>query len=211
MGSIRLVIVDDHPVVRQGVRNMLAYQPDIEVVGEAADAASCFRCLQELEVDLVLLDVRLPDMSGIEVARRLKREHPQIRVIILTTYDDDEFLTNALAAGAEGYLLKSVSPAVLTAAIRQVATGERLLSPSLVDTLIRDYQRVSQAYTRRDLSEEQLQILRLIAEGATNREIAEVIFVSETTAKRKVQEILELLGAANRAQAAAEAARRGLV
>lgn len=211
MGSIRLVIVDDHPVVRQGVRNMLAYQPDIEVVGEAADAASCFRCLQELEVDLVLLDVRLPDMSGIEVARRLKREHPQIRVIILTTYDDDEFLTNALAAGAEGYLLKSVSPAVLTAAIRQVATGERLLSPSLVDTLIRDYQRVSQAYTRRDLSEEQLQILRLIAEGATNREIAEAIFVSETTAKRKVQEILELLGAANRAQAAAEAARRGLV
>lgn len=211
MGSIRLVIVDDHPVVRQGVRNMLAYQPDIEVVGEAADAASCFRCLQEVEVDLVLLDVRLPDMSGIEVARRLKREHPQIRVIILTTYDDDEFLTNALAAGAEGYLLKSVSPAVLTAAIRQVATGERLLSPSLVDTLIRDYQRVSQAYTRRDLSEEQLQILRLIAEGATNREIAEAIFVSETTAKRKVQEILELLGAANRAQAAAEAARRGLV
>lgn len=211
MESIRVAIVDDHPVVRQGVRNMLAYQPDIQVVAEATDAASFFQSLDETDVDLALLDIKLPDSSGIEVARRLKKEYPEIRIIILTTYDDEQFLTSALQAGAEGYLLKSVSPAVLTAAIRRVATGERMLSPGLVDTLVRDYQRVSQEYSRRDLSEEQLQILRLIAKGATNREIGEETFVSETTAKRKVQEILEILGASNRAQAAAEAARRGLV
>jgi DNA-binding NarL/FixJ family response regulator len=211
MDSIRIVIVDDHPVVRQGVSNMLAYQPDIQVVGEASTAAGFFRRLDELCPDLVLLDIRLPDQSGIEVAQRLQRERPDIRIIMLTTYEDDDFLFKALRAGAHGYLLKTVSPSVVTSAIRRVAQGERLLSPRLMDSVLREFQALAQERSRSELSDEQLCILGLIADGATNKEIAQALFVSEVTAKRKVQEILEILGAANRAQAAAEAARRGLV
>jgi len=190
---------------------MLAYQPDIQVVGEAENATSLFRCLDELCPGLVLLDIRLPQQNGIEIAKRLRRERPQVRIIMLTTYEDDEYLFQALRAGAHGYLLKSVSPSVLTAAIRRVARGERLLSPRLVDSVLRGFQELAQEQARCDLSDEQLTILKLIADGATNKEIAQALFVSEVTAKRKVQEILETRGAANRAQAAAEAARRGLV
>jgi DNA-binding NarL/FixJ family response regulator len=211
MDPIRVVIVDDHPIVRQGVSNMLAYQSDIQVVGEAGTAAGFFRHLDECCPDLVLLDIRLPDQSGIEITQRLRRERPDIRIIILTTYDDDEYLFKALQAGAHGYLLKTVSPAAVTSAIRRVANGERLLSPKLVGSVLRGFHEMAQAQARRDFSEEQLCILRMIADGATNREIAGALFVSEVTAKRKVQEILEIMGAANRAQAAAEAARRGLV
>ncbi len=211
MYPIRVVIVDDHPIVRQGISNMLAYRPDIQVVGEAGSAAEFFRRLDECHPDLVLLDIRLPDQSGIEIAQRLRRERPEIRIIILTTYGDDEFLFKALRAGAHGYLLKSCSPNLVTDAILRVARGERLLSPNLVDGVLRGFQELAQSQARCDLRDEQLRILRMIADGATNREIASALFVSEVTAKRKVQEILEIMGAANRAQAAAEAARRGLV
>lgn len=211
MDPVRVIIVDDHPVVRQGVRNMLAYQSDIQVVGEAENGASLFRCLDELSPDLALLDIRLPQQNGIEIAKRLRRERPELRIIMLTTYEDDEYLFKALRAGAHGYLLKSVSPSVLTAAIRRVAQGERLLSPRLMDSVLREFQDLAQEQARCDLSDEQLAILKLIADGATNKEIAQALFVSEVTAKRKVQEIMETMGASNRAQAAAEAARRGLV
>jgi two-component system response regulator DevR len=211
MDPIRVFVVDDHPIVRQGVSNMLGYQPDIRVVAEAGTAAGFFRRLDECRPDLVLLDIQLPDQSGIDVARRLRRERPDIRIIMLTTYDDDEHLHQALQAGANAYLLKTASPAAVTSAIRRVARGERLLSPDLVDSLLRGYQEMAQAQSGREFSQEQLCILALIADGATNREIAGALFVSEVTAKRKVQEILEIMGAANRAQAAAEAARRGLV
>jgi two-component system response regulator DevR len=210
---IRVVIVDDHPVVRQGMRNVLAYHADIEIVGEAENAAALFSKLDELSPDLLLLDIRMPGASGIEVTRRLKRQYNWIKVIILTTYDDDQFLAEAIRAGAEGYLLKSASPAVLAAAIRRVADGERLVSPSLMDTMLREFQEMSQVQdeTRAGLTDQELEILAKIADGATNREIAGDMFMSEVTAKRKVQEIMEKLGASNRAQAAAEAARRGLV
>jgi DNA-binding NarL/FixJ family response regulator len=210
---IRVTIVDDHPVVRQGVKNVLAYHPDIEIVGEAESAATLFRDLDEFCPDLILLDIRLPGASGIEITRRLKQQHNWIKIIILTTYDDDEYLSEAIQAGAEGYLLKSASPTVLAAAIRRVAEGERLISPSLMDTMLREFQQMSQGQDdfRAGLTDQELEILAMIADGATNREIAAAMFISEVTAKRKVQEIMEKLGASNRAQAAAEAARRGLV
>ena len=213
MTPIRVLIVDDHPVVRQGVKNVLAYHSDIQVVGEAENATELFRELDNYNPDLILLDVRMPGASGIEVARRLKTQYNWIRIIILTTYDDDEYLADAIQAGAEGYLLKSASPAVLAGAIRRVAQGERLISPSLMDTMLREFQVMAQAQDsgRFGLTDEELEILSLIADGSTNREIAQTMFISEVTAKRKVQEIMEKLGASNRAQAAAEAARRGLV
>jgi DNA-binding NarL/FixJ family response regulator len=213
MNVVRVLIVDDHPVVRQGVRSVLANHSDIEVVGEADGAASLFASLTSLKPDVVLLDIRMPGQSGIEITQRLKREHPEVKVILLSTYDDEEFLFGALRAGAEGYLLKSASNEVLAASIRQVGRGERLLSPTLVSKVMREFQDLAKEKTRTDsgLTDQELQVLQMIAEGATNKEIAEKLFWSEVTVKRKVQDILEKMGVANRAQAVAEAGKRGLL
>ncbi len=211
--SIRVLLVDDHIIVRQGVRSLLANHGDIEVVGEAASAAAMFACLSTAEPDVILLDIRMPGQSGIETASRLKREWPAIKVIVLSTYDDDEYLFGALRAGADGYLLKSASPEVLADAIRQVHRGERLLGAGLVDKVLREFQHLAQDKTRLEtgLSDQELEVLRMVAAGATNKDIAEKLYWSEATVKRKVQDILEKLGAANRPQAVAEAARRGLL
>jgi len=213
MTGIRVLIVDDHPIVRQGVRSVLANHSDIEVVGEAEGAASLFANMPLLKPDVVLLDIRMPGQSGIEITQRLKREHPQVKVILLSTYDDEEFLFGALRAGAEGYLLKSASNDVLASSIRQIGRGERLLSPSLVSKVMREFKNLAKEKTRTDsgLTDQELQVLQMIAEGATNKEIAEKLFWSEVTVKRKVQDILEKMGVANRAQAVAEAGKRGLL
>ncbi len=213
MDPIRVLLVDDHPIVRQGVRSVLANHPDIEVVGEADGAATLFSSLDSTKPNVILLDIRMPGPSGIEITQRLKREHPEIKIIVLSTYDDDEFLLGALRAGAEGYLLKSASAQVLASAIRQVGQGERLLSPALVTKMMREFEELSKEKSRADsgLTEQELQVLRMIAAGATNKEIAEKLYWSEVTVKRKVQDILEKMGVANRAQAVAEAAKRGLL
>lgn len=213
MDSIRVLIVDDHPIVRQGVRSVLANHADIEVVGEADGSPSLFANIATLNPDIILLDIRMPGQNGIEITLRLKREYPDVKVILLTTYDDEEFLFGALRAGAEGYLLKSASNEVLASAIRQVGRGERLLSPSLVSKVMREFQDLAKEKNRADsgLSEQELEVLRMIADGATNKEIAEKLYWSEVTVKRKVQDILEKMGVANRAQAVAEASKRGLL
>lgn len=213
MDPIRVLLVDDHPIVRQGVRSVLANHPDIDVVGEADGAATLFASLDSTKPHVILLDIRMPGPSGIEITQRLKREHPEIRIIVLSTYDDDEFLLGALRAGAEGYLLKSASAQVLASAIRQVGQGERLLSPALITKMMREFEELSKEKSRADsgLTEQELQVLRMIAAGATNKEIAEKLYWSEVTVKRKVQDILEKMGVANRAQAVAEAAKRGLL
>src|SRR5512138_3596390 len=148
MDIIRVMLVDDHPIVRQGVRSVLANHPDIEVVGEADGAPSLFASLDTLKPDIILLDVRMPGQNGIEITQRIKREHPEIKVIVLSTYDDDEFLLGALRAGAEGYLLKSASAEVLASSIRQVGAGERLLSPALVTRLMREFQEMAKEQAR---------------------------------------------------------------
>ena len=213
METVRVLIVDDHPIVRQGVRSVLANHADIEVVGEADGAANLFANLAALKPDVVLLDIRMPGQNGIEITQRLKREHPEVKVILLSTYDDEEFLFGALRAGAEGYLLKSASNEVLASSIRQVGRGERLLSPTLLTKVMREFQDLAKEKTRTDsgLSDQELKVLRMIADGATNKEIAEKLFWSEVTVKRKVQDILEKMGVANRAQAVAEAGKRGLL
>ena len=207
------MLVDDHHIVRQGVKSVLAHHADIQVIGEADSAMGLFASLDTLKPDVVLMDIRMPGQNGIEVTQRLKREHPEIKVIILSTYDEDEFLFGALRAGAEGYLLKSASPEVLAASIRQVGSGERLLSPTLVSKVMREFQDLAKdkARTESGLTDQELEVLRMIAAGATNKEIAEKVYWSEVTVKRKVQDILEKMGVANRAQAVAEAAKRGLL
>ncbi|MBI5032448.1 MAG: response regulator transcription factor [Chloroflexi bacterium] len=213
MSAIRVLICDDHPIVRQGVRSVLMNHADIAVVGEAENASTLFAIIDSLKPDVVLVDIRMPGQSGIDVTQRLKRDYPDVKVIILSTYDDDEFLFGALRAGADGYLLKSASQEVLADSIRQVGHGERLLSPTLVSKVMREFRDLAKDKARGEsgLTDQEVEVLRMIAAGATNKEIAEKLYWSEVTVKRKVQDILEKMGVANRAQAVAEAGKRGLL
>lgn len=210
---IQILLVDDHPVVRHGLRSLLAGHFDLEVVGEAEDGAQVLPFLANHETDVVLLDIKMRDQNGIDIARRIRHSHPQIKVIILTTYDDESYLHQALEAGVHGFLLKSVSHETLPDAIRAVMGGEKLLSPSLISALVSNYQELAQEQARQEvgLTSIDLQLLEGIAAGSNTKELAEKFFWSEATVKRKVQEILEKLGATNRPQAIAEAVRRGWI
>ncbi|MGD8752378.1 MAG: response regulator transcription factor [Anaerolineales bacterium] len=210
---IRVIIVDDHPVVRHGLRSLLTGQPDIEVVAEAEDGAEVLPSLAKTKTDVLLLDIKMKGQTGIDVARRVRQSYPDIKVIILTTYDDESYLHQALEAGVHGFLLKSVSHETLPDSIRAVMQGEHLLSPSLVSSVVTEYQKLAQEHAKREagLSEEDLQILNAIAEGESTKDLAERFYLSEATVKRRVQEILVNIGATNRAQAIAEAVRRGWI
>lgn len=210
---IRVLIVDDHPVVRQGLQSLLSNYPDIQVAGEADTGLSALEQAALLQPDVVLLDIRLPGASGIDVTRQLRRHNPQARIIILTAHEDDEYLIGALQAGAHGYLLKSTSHQTLTEAIRNAHAGLRVLSPSLVDGVLRQFEELAREslVSQSGLSESELEMLRLLAEGATNKEMAERLYWSEATVKRKIGDILAKLEVSNRAQAVAEAVRRGLI
>ncbi len=211
--SIRVLIVDDHPVVRHGLRSLLAGHPDIEIVGEAENAAAVIPFLANCPTDVILLDIQMKGQSGVEIARRVRQAYPTVKIIILTTYDDDSYLREALEAGVDGYLLKSASHESLPDSIRAVMRGEKLLSPPLVSVVVSDYQKMAQEQARRavGLTAEELRVLAAIAEGASNKEVAEKFFWSEATVKRRMQEIIEKLGASSRAQAIAEAVRRGWI
>ncbi len=210
---IRVLIVDDHPIVRQGVRSLLGAYPDIRVVGEADSPAAVEAQIEARHPDVILLDVRLGAYDGIRIARDLHRRYPSCKIIILTTYDDDEYLYGALEAGAHAYLLKDVSLEELPSAIRQVYAGKRLLSPELMDRVLTRFQSLAMQKAAEDLgvSAEDQALLSYMADGLTNREIARQMHYSEATVKKKVQELLETLGVANRTQAVALAIRRGLI
>ena len=210
---IRIFIVDDHPVVRHGLRSLLSGHHDLDVVGEAEDGAQVIPFLSSHAVDVVLLDIQMKGQSGIEVARRVRHNHPAVRIVILTTYDDESLLHEALEAGVHGYLLKSVSHESLPDSIRAIMRGERLLSPSLVTPVLSNYRKMAQEQAHREagLTSDELRVLAAIADGASNKDLAERFFWSEATVKRRVQDILEKLGASSRAQAIAEAVRRGWI
>jgi DNA-binding NarL/FixJ family response regulator len=192
---------------------MLSMHPDFEIVGEAEDGAQVFPLLAANKTDVILLDIQMKGQGGIDVARLVLQSYPQVKIIILTTYDDEIYLEQGLEAGVHGYLLKSVSHETLPDSIRAVMRGEKLLSPSLVSKVVTNYQKLAQEQAKREagLTADDLKILTLIAEGAHNKVIAEELFWSEATVKRRVQEILEKLDVSNRAQAIAEAVRRGWI
>lgn|SRR5512143_2943974 len=210
---IRVLIVDDHPVVRRGVRSLLTGYLDIDVVGEAENAAEVLPLLASHPTDVILLDIQMKGLTGIEVARRVRQAQPAVKIIILTTYDDEGYLQEALEIGVHGFLLKSMSHENLPDSIRAVMRGERLLSPPLVSTVVGKYEQLAREQARREagLTPEELQILAAIAEGASNHDIAERFFWSEATIKRKLQDVLDKMGAATRSQAVAEAIRRGWI
>lgn len=214
---IRVLIADDQALVRSGFRMILEARADLEVVGEAENGETAIELARELEPDVVLMDVRMPVLDGVEATRRLLEAGSEARVIILTTFDLDEYVFEALRAGASGFLLKDVQPAQLVEAIRVVASGEALLAPSITRRLLDRFAASLDASLRTpppeldSLTPRELEILRLIAGGLTNAEIASELFVSETTVKTHVSSVLHKLNLRDRVQAVVLAYEAGLV
>jgi DNA-binding NarL/FixJ family response regulator len=210
---IRVLIVDDHQVVREGVISMLSAARQIQVVGQAANAAEAIGKAKQLKPDVVLLDIRLPGKSGWDVCQGLSAVLPDVKVIMLTSYEDEDYLFKALRAGARGYLVKTAGYDEIVSAIVAVAEGKRLLSAPLVDKLVARFAELARDLEHREsgLEQDEIEILRLLAQGATNREIAEKAHWSEVSVKRKLQGIFEKLGVQDRTSAAVEATRRGLI
>jgi DNA-binding NarL/FixJ family response regulator len=213
MDAIRVLIVDDHPMLRRGLKSLLSVYPDLQVVGEAENGAGALSLAASEKPDVILLDIMMPGPDGIEVLSHLCHAAPENRVIVLTAFNNQEYITSALRAGAHAYLLKSTADEMLVEAIRAVHQGKRLLSPELLDQVLYQFQTLAQTRARSEsgLSVEEIQVLNLIATGATNEEIAQQMFWSERTVKRKVEEITGKLHVRNRAQAVAEAIKRGLI
>lgn len=207
MGAIRLFLLDDHEIVRRGLRDLFESEGMV-VVGESASAVEASSRLPALHPDIAILDGRLPDGSGIEVCRTVRSIDPSINVLILTSYDDDDALFAAIMAGASGYVLKEVSSTALIDAVRQVASGRSLLDPAVTQRVlerIRNGQ--SDAHELDELTEQERKILELIAEGLTNRQIAERLFLAEKTVKNYVSSVLAKLGLERRTQAAVLASK----
>jgi DNA-binding NarL/FixJ family response regulator len=205
---IRVFLLDDHEVVRQGLRALLEAAGDIEVVGESGSAAEAAARIPALHPHVAVLDGRLPDGSGIEVCRQVRAVDPTIRALILTSYDDDEALFAAIMAGASGYVLKEIKGSDLVRAVRQVAAGNSLIDPALTARVLdRVRNGPATAPELAELTEQELKLLALIAEGLTNRQIGERMFLAEKTVKNYVSSILAKLGLERRTQAAVLAAK----
>jgi DNA-binding NarL/FixJ family response regulator len=203
--SIRVLVADDHPVVRHGLCTMLEIEDDIEVVGRAADGEEAVQQARQLHPDIVLLDVQMPNVDGITALRRIRADDPTAKVIVLTTYRNEDYIFPSLRAGARGYLLKDASREELANAIRKVAAGESLLDPQVADT-VRDRPRGQE-----DLTPRELEVLRLMAEQQSNAQIATRLFVSENTVKTHVSNILAKLGCSDRSGAVLTAWKRRLI
>jgi DNA-binding NarL/FixJ family response regulator len=211
--AITVLIIDDHELVRQGVRTLLQRMSDIQVVGEAPSGQDGLRLAAQLAPDVVLMDLVMPEMDGVEATRQLKRVSPSTQVIVLTSFDDDEHILPAIRAGALSYILKHVSAEELVEAVRKAARGEVVMSPQVAARVMRELRQGADAKQAldTDLSERELEVLRLIAEGRSNSEIAEELVISEHTVKRHVSNILSKLHLADRTQAAVYAWREGMV
>jgi DNA-binding NarL/FixJ family response regulator len=187
---IRLLIVDDHPIVRDGLRGAFAGSDEFEVVGEAGDGAEAVSRAAALRPDVVLMDLRMPRVDGVEAIRRLQREAPKVRVLVLTTFDTDSDVLPAIEAGATGYLLKDAPVEELLRAVRAAARGESVLAPTVAGRLMGRVRQPAQG----TLSQRELQVLKLIADGATNREAAAKLFISEASIKTHLLHIYDKLG-----------------
>jgi DNA-binding NarL/FixJ family response regulator len=215
---IRLLLVDDQALFREGLRTLLSVRPDIEVVGEAGNGEDALQLVEKLHPAVVLMDIQMPILDGVAATRRLKATHPEVRVIILTTFDDDEKVFDGLRAGAVGYLLKDAPSEKLAEAIRAAAQGESFLQPSVAAKLVAEFTRLSEAPAPKPLqplieplSDRELEILRLIADGASNKEIAASLVIAEGTVKNHVTNLLGKLGVTGRLQAVNKARELGIL
>jgi DNA-binding NarL/FixJ family response regulator len=205
---IRILVADDHAVVRQGLRSFLSLQDDMEVVGEAEDGAQAVEAAERLRPDVVLMDMVMPGVDGVEAIRRIRELGPETRVVVLTSYADDTKVVPAVRAGAAGYLLKDVQPAELAAAIRTVAGGGALLAPEVTARVLQEI--TAGGTPDPGLTPREREVLGLLARGLTNRQIAAELVVSEKTVKTHVSSILGKLGLPDRTQAALYAVREHL-
>lgn len=204
---IRILLVDDHPVVRHGLRGMLDAEPDLTVVGEASSGADGVAAAAELIPDVVLMDLRMPGGDGVEATGRILARLPRVRVVVLTTYETDRDILRAIEAGACGYLLKDASPADLAGAVRAAARGETVLAPSVASTLVRQVRTPAPPA----LSAREAQVLRLVAEGRTNADIGRVLFISEATVKTHLLRVFSKLDVADRTAAVTRAMALGMI
>ncbi len=210
--SIRILVADDHPVVRQGLRGLIGIEPGMEFVGEAADGVEAVSQAHLLQPDVILLDMVMPRMDGVEAIQEIKAQNPDARILVLTSFADDEKVFPAIKAGALGYLLKDSSPEELLRAIRDVYRGESSLHPTVARKLIRELNRPSELPpTQSPLTEREVEVLQLVGQGFSNQRIAESLFIGERTVGNYISSLLRKLHLANRTQAALYALREGLV
>lgn len=217
MSAIRILLVDDQALFREGLRTLLSTQPDFNVVGEASNGEEALRVAASTSPLVVLMDLQMPVLDGVAATRRLRAERPECRVIVLTTFDHDEYVFEGLRAGAVGYLLKDAPSEKLFEAIRGAARGESFLQPSVAAKVVAEFARLADHAPPRPqplvepLSDRELEILRLVATGASNKEIASALTIAEGTVKNHLTNILGKLGVRDRTQAALKAKELGLV
>ena len=215
--SIQVLLVDDQTLMREGLRVLLELEPDLDVVGEAGDGEAAIEAYANLQPDVVLMDIRMPGMDGVEATWRLRQRWSQARVIILTTFDDDEYIFEGLRAGALGYLLKDVAPERLFEAIRAASRGESVLQPSVAAKVVAQFARLADQVPRpagslvEPLSDREREVLAHIALGKTNKEIAADLYIAGGTVKNHVTNILGKLGVRDRTQAVLKAKEMGLI
>lgn len=210
---MKVLICDDQAIVRDGLAMLLKLEPDIEVVGTAEDGARAIEMVAKEGPDLVLMDLKMPIMNGVEATRQIRTRYPQVRVLVLTTFDNDEWVLDAIHAGASGYLLKDTPRDVLVKAIRGTVTGKTYLDPGVAGKIldrVSTHQTEPSGLVTSKLTEREIEILRLMAQGLNNKEISDHLFLSEGTVRNHVSSILEKLGVSDRTQAAVIAIRHGI-
>lgn len=222
---IKVLLVDDQTLIRQGIRLLLEIEPDIQVVGQAANGRAALEQVEALHPDVVLMDVRMPEMDGVAATRTLSADHPEVKVIILTTFEDDETVFEGLKAGARGYLLKDISSEEMAQAVRKVAAGEALIEPRLTRKVLAEFSRLASAHDGQTssknslaaeslpapLTERELEVLKALARGLSNREIADELVITEGTVKNHVSSVIDKLGVRDRTQAILKGQDLGLI
>jgi DNA-binding NarL/FixJ family response regulator len=217
--QVRILVVDDHTIVREGTAKMLELTPEFKVVGQAATAREALDLVKSINPEIVLMDIKMPGINGIEATRLIKAEWPEVEVIILSMYDEEEYVVEAVKAGATGYLLKDSSQDDLIRAIRIVHTGGSLIQPSLARKVLKEFSHLARESSSgggkqtmlRELSDREIEVLQYVAAGQSNKEIADQLMISEKTVKAHLRSIFRKLEVGDRAQAVAHAMRKGLV
>ncbi len=215
MGKIRVMLCDDHTILREGIRLLLNSQPDIEVVAEAVDGREAVDKARTAKPDVILMDIAMPLLNGLEATKQIRRDNPNARVLVLTMYESDEYVSQMLEAGAAGYVLKKVAGSELVYALRAVYQGEAFLYPSITKRLVEDYLRRVESGQERDtfdgLTDREREVLQLIAEGHTNKEIADLLNLSVRTVQNHRAHIMEKLGMHDRGELIKYAIQKGII